>query len=131
MDQDPAPEFTQKCRQKLDQGVKLIRIHLVEQPYSSYLQWELEFYKRVSLALRGEAVYLLDRLEAGGLEFPAGDLMIFDKKRAVVNTYNDEGFMTHETFYEERDNISEFLALREQILKLAEPLKIWAKPSSI
>lgn len=81
-------KWVEDCQKKLKQGVKLTRIHLVEEPYSSYIEWELQHYKLVNIPKCGEKVYLVNRLEIVDLEFPNSDIMIFDKKRVVVNTYN-------------------------------------------
>ncbi|MGH7157002.1 MAG: DUF6879 family protein [Candidatus Saccharimonadales bacterium] len=71
----------------------------------------------------GESTYLVYKPHVGGLKLPPGDLMIFDKHRAVVNTYNKNGLMTDQTFYDEQDNLlSNFLELRHQLLGLAKPL---------
>lgn len=122
MGEDSDPEFTKNCREKLKQGVKLTRIHIIEEPLSPYMQWETEFYRRVSVPLRGEEVYLINRLEIADLRLPEGDMMIFDKKRAITNTYNNRGLMTHETFYDERDDIGQFLELRKRLIERAKPL---------
>lgn len=122
MRDDPSPQFTKNCQQKLKQGVKLIRIHVVEEPYTPYLEWEIEFYKHISIPLRGEKVYLLKRSETSDFSLPGGDIMIFDKKRVVVNAYNEHGQMTHETFYDENDDIGRFLELRKTLIKRAKPL---------
>lgn len=122
MAEDSDPEFTQNCQEKLRQGVNLTRIHVVEKPLTPYMKWEIEFYKRISMPLRGEKVYLLNRLDTSNLKIPAGDLMIFDKKRAILNTYNEHGLMTHETFYDENDDINQFLELRKRLIARAKPL---------
>jgi len=49
-------------------------------------------------------------------------MMIFDKKRVVVNSYNPAGLMTHETFYDAHDDIAKFLELRKKLIELAKPL---------
>jgi len=122
MKKDPGPKFTKNCQDKLKQGLELLRIHVVEEPYTPYIEWEIEFYKRASMPLRGEKVYLLNRSDAKDLELPTGDIMIFYKKRAVVNKYNSLGRMTHQTFYDERDDIRHFLKLRKKLIELAKPL---------
>lgn len=115
-------EWVEDCQKKLKQGVELTRIHLVEEPPTPYLEWEVEHYKLVNIAKCGESVYLLNRSEVKDLDIPAGDLMVFDKKRAVVNTYNSRGFMTHETFYDKDHDIKKFLELRKKLMERARPL---------
>jgi hypothetical protein len=122
MEADPSPVFTKMCQDKLKQGVKLLRVHIVDTPYTPYLEWEIELYKRLSIPRRGEKVHLLNRSDAKDMDIPTGDLMIFDKKRAIVNTYNWHGLMTHETFYNESDDITKFLELRKKLIELARPI---------
>ena len=116
-------EWTKSCRQKIQDGAKLIRLHLVEKPYSPYIEWEIEIYKRKNIPLGGEQVYLVDKKDLSGHEIPSGDMMIFDDKRVVINTYDNNGLMTHETFYDETDDTSSFLKLKKELFKLAQPLE--------
>ena len=71
----------------------------------------------------GETVYLLDKSDAGGLKLPAGDLMIFDKSRAVLNAYNQNGLMIQQTSFDEDDDINGFLELAKKLKNLAKPLQ--------
>ncbi len=40
----------------------------------------------------------------------------------VVNKYNSRGRMTHQTFYDEADDIGRFLELRKMLMERAKPL---------
>ncbi len=115
-------KWVEDCRKKLEQGVRLTRMHIVEEPYSPYIEWELEHYKYVNIPKCGEEIYLVNRLEFKDSGLPSGDLMIFDKKRAVVNKYNSRGRMTHQSFYDETDKIGRFLELRKTLMERAQPL---------
>jgi len=114
-------EWISSCQEKLRHGIKLIRVHVVEKPYSPYIEWELEHYRYVNVAKCGEAVYLLDKAQAADLELPAGDLMIFDNSRAVLNEYQN-GRMVQETFYDQGDDILRFLELRKTMMERAKKL---------
>ncbi|OGN13529.1 MAG: hypothetical protein A3C71_02455 [Candidatus Yanofskybacteria bacterium RIFCSPHIGHO2_02_FULL_43_15c] len=48
-------------KQATSTSVKKIRVRIVEQPYSPYLEWELEIYKILNMPLAGEEIYLVDR----------------------------------------------------------------------
>ncbi|OGL25583.1 hypothetical protein A3E49_02195 [Candidatus Saccharibacteria bacterium RIFCSPHIGHO2_12_FULL_49_19] len=109
-------------QKKRSQGVKLIRLHTVQEPYTAYIQWELEHYKHVNKPLWDESIFLINRSEVADLDIPSGDTMIFDKKQVVVNKYNSRGLMTHETFYDEHDDISHFLKLRIALIERAKAL---------
>lgn len=119
---DDDPEFTRDCRDKISQGVKLIRLHIIEEPLTKYLDWEIEYYKRISIPLRGEQIYIIHKSDLSGLKLPAGDLMIFDMRRVILNKYDQNGLMIEETFYDESDDISSYLELRSELMKRAEKL---------
>ena len=111
------PEWANECRAKVEQGVKLTRIHVVDYPLSDYVQWEIEVYKNRNIPMGGEDVYLLDRKDISGIDLPAGDLMIFDKKYVVVNEYDDNGRMTSETFHDESDStFNDYFYIQDQLL---------------
>jgi len=115
LETDEDPEFTKDCRQKAAQGVQLSRVHIVEEPLSPYMQWEMEYYKRVSIPLRGEQVFVVRKSDLNSSDLPDGDLMIFDKRRVIVNSYDQTGLMTQADFYDESDDINHFLRLREDL----------------
>ncbi|MFH0937030.1 MAG: hypothetical protein V1808_01930 [Candidatus Daviesbacteria bacterium] len=52
---------------------KKIRIHIVEKPYTPYLEWEIEHYKHVNIPLAGEEVYLVNKNQVSDLDIPNGD----------------------------------------------------------
>lgn len=122
MKENASPEWVQSCQEKLKNGVKLIRIHLVEEPYSPYLEWELEYYKNVNIPKCNEQVFLVKKPDVGNLQIPKGDMMIFDNQKVVINRYNDGGRMISQDFYNQADDISAFLNLKQQLLSLAKPL---------
>jgi hypothetical protein len=86
------------------------------------MEWEIEYYKHVSMALRGGRLFSVRKASLGSLKMPAGDLMIFDGLRAIVNSYDQKGMVVAADFYERNDDLNEFIKLRETIMKLAEPL---------
>jgi hypothetical protein len=121
---DTDPEFTIDCQHKLSQGVKLLRVHTIEEPLSPYMEWEIEYYKHVSIRLRGELIFIVRKADLRGLELPDGDLMIFDNKRAILNSYDQNGQVVAADFYDEHDGIGGFLELRKALMKFAQPLTI-------
>lgn len=119
---DDDPGFTRDCRQKVAQGVQLCRVHVIQEPLSRYMEWEMSYYKHVSIPLRGEQVFVVRKPDLNGLKLPAGDLMIFDMKRAIVNSYDQTGLMIKADFYDEADDISQFLELRKVLKSHARPV---------
>jgi hypothetical protein len=85
------------------------------------MEWEISYYKHISIPLRGERVRIIRRADLNGLDLPAGDLMIFDKRRVIVNSYDQNGLMTQADFYDEQDDIGNFLKLRKALISRAKP----------
>jgi uncharacterized protein DUF6879 len=104
-------------RQAQSTSANKIRIHIVEEPFSPYLSWEIEHYKRINVPLAGETVYLVPKKE---LDTAVPDFMIFDNKKAVVNHYDRLGKLVGMSFYE--GNIDEFLNMKRKLLDLGEPI---------
>jgi hypothetical protein len=107
--------FSEQCKQKHDQDVILRRIRIIEKPYTPYTEWELAFYKYINIP-NGEQVFLIDRGAVKGLVLPKGDLIMFDNKRVVIAAYDEAGRMTYEVFYDEHDDINQFLQLKHDLL---------------
>lgn len=105
-----------------DSKTKKTRIHIVELPLSQYLEYEIEFYKRVNIPKVGEEIYLVDKNLLSHLEIPDGDFNMFDKKAVVKNIYSEKGLMTHAELYGEGDNIEKFLFLRDELMRFSLPL---------
>lgn len=95
-----------------------IRIHLVEKPYTPYLEWEIKAYKNINIPFAKEKVYLLNKKRVSNLDIPDGDFMIFDQKRVARNYYDKSGRGYKTDFYEESKDITKFLLLRKKLLKL-------------
>lgn len=114
------------CQTKVKNGVQLIRIHIVEEPYSEYLEWELMVYKIHNIPICGEKVFLVPKSQLKDLDIPKGDVMIFDGKRLANNTYNESGLMTQVDYYDADlgDDISRFLSLKAELIKKAQPVML-------
>lgn len=107
-----------------DKKFKSTRIHIIEQPYSEYLLWEIEHYKLVNIPLAREEIFLVRKESVRDLDLPDGDFMIFDDRRVVRNYYTPDGRMHKADFYDKTDDISKFINLKRRLLTSAEPLKI-------
>jgi len=109
------------CKQKHKQGVLMRRIRIIEKPLTPYTEWELEYYKLSNIP-GGEQVFIVDKNSIKGLNLPSGDLMMFDDQRLVICTYDATGRMIQQTFYDEKDNLTSFLELKHDLLKIARPI---------
>jgi hypothetical protein len=99
--------------------IKIVRVHIVVEPYSSYLEWEIEHYKLVNIPIEKEEVYLISADKVNKIY--AGDFMIFDKKRVADSRYDASGLLSGMDFYE-YDNIGKFLEARGFLLAHAEKI---------
>ena len=99
------------------------RIHIVEEPFTEYLKWEIEHYRHVNIPIGREKVFLVDKKNIYELAIPDGDFCIFDNKKVVKNTYNKTGKCIRMNFYDESDDISLFLNLKNKLLEFAQPVK--------
>lgn len=113
-------EWVDSSQQKVKAGVEFIRVHIIEYPFTEYIEWEIQHYKNVNIPMCGEQVFIIDKADVKNMHLPSGDFMIFDNKRVVLNDYDNTGKMIRQTFYDEKDDISEFLKLKSKLLKLAQ-----------
>jgi len=113
--------WREACQQKCDQGVTLRRVRILEEPYTPYTAWELEYFKLVNLP-GGEQIFVIDKDNLGEVSLPGGDVVIFDDQRAVANTYDKTMRMEEQAFYTGSNSIAGFLALKESLLQMAAPL---------
>lgn len=70
-------------------GKVMERVHVVAEPLTDYLRFELDFY-RGSVAA-GEDIRILPADLAAGLDLPAFDYWLFDDRRAGVLYYGERG----------------------------------------
>ncbi|MBI3255802.1 MAG: hypothetical protein HYZ63_02425 [Candidatus Andersenbacteria bacterium] len=98
------------------------RFRIVQKPLIPYTEWEIELYKQVNIPLAGEQVQLVPAEEVEHLQIPDGDVMIFDQKRVARAYYNSKGKVEKMDFYDETDDITKFLELREELSKHTLPV---------
>lgn len=106
-----------------DTPFKKIRIHIIEQPYTPYIEWEIEHYKLINIPLAKEEVYLVDKNRVKNLDIPDGDFVIFDEQRVARNYYDQSGKEYRMDFYDKNDDINKFLLLRSQLLEGASKIE--------
>jgi hypothetical protein len=74
-------------------GKTMSRVHLVSEPLTDYLKYELACYR--SSVEAGEEVGILPDDRAAGLDLPELDYWLFDSERAAVMVYGDRGAFLH------------------------------------
>jgi hypothetical protein len=70
-------------------GKRMSRVHVVTEPLSDYLRFELDFYRGSAAA--GEDIRILPRSRVTGLDLPGFDFWLMDGTTAAVMTYGDRG----------------------------------------
>lgn len=118
------------AKQSDDKHILKRRIHIVERPYSSYLEWEIMHYKLVNIPMRGDRVFLVAADSIRDLVIP-GDFMIFDDEWVANSHYDKNGIMTGMDFYDKGEDISQFLKLKQLLLAQATELKVDLKTSML
>lgn len=73
-------------------SVQKIRIRIVDEPYSDYIEWELEVYKLVNIPIGGEEVYIVNRKDIPN--YTIGDFMMFDETSVARPIYNNKGALS-------------------------------------
>ncbi len=103
--------------------VKKTRIHIVEQPLTPYILWEIEVYRRNNIPKVGEEIFLVDKKKLTDVELPDGDFIIFDGKMVSQNHYDNNGKMKSIEFFEETDDITKYLELMKVLRERAVPME--------
>jgi len=107
------------AEQTSSKPITKIRIHVVDEPYSEYLQWEIEHYKLVNIPLGKERVYLVNRKDVPG--YALGDFMMFDEKIVTTSHYSTKGRMETMGIYRD-EPIDEYLAAKALLMKYAQEI---------
>ena len=105
-------------------GVRLfrkIRVHVVDEPFTENLKWEIEHYKLVNIPLADEQVYLVNRKDVPG--YNLGDFMMFDEKRVTKSNYSKSGRLESMDIYE-NEPIQEFMAAKELLMRHAKEISL-------
>lgn len=106
-----------------EKRVRKIRLHVVEKPFTPYIQWEIELYKNINMPFTNEEVLLVPKGKTNELDLPDGDFWIFDDKFVVLYHYRGSKVDSAD-IYDESDDVSRFLKLKKDLLSIAEPLKL-------
>ena len=96
------------------------RVHVITQPLTDYLRFELAFYQGSVLA--GEDIRILSGDLAAGLALPAFDYWLFDGERVAVMYYGDRGTWLHTEIVTELNFVADCCRWRDQALSRAVPL---------
>lgn len=98
------------------------RVHVVDEPLTEYLRWEIAGYQRN--ARYGEQIRILPRQEAP--ELPDHDFWLMDDEVVVLMHYDDEGRLTGRELF--TGDPAPYVAARESAWAYAQPVAAWCKP---
>jgi hypothetical protein len=101
-------------------GKTMQRVHVITEPLTDYLRFELAFYRGSVLA--GEDIRILPGDLAVGLVLPGFDYWLFDGERAAVMYYGDRGTWLHTEIVTESSFVTDCRRWRDQALSRAVPL---------
>lgn len=101
-------------------NISKTRVHVVEKPYTPYLEWEIEGYKH---SITGEQIFLAPKAKLDHTLIPAGDFWIFDDSMAVEYIYEGpQGNPIGGYVYGVGSNIDRLRVARDAVLQCGIPL---------
>lgn len=113
-------------KQCLKSPASITRVHVVQQPYTPYLEWEIQVcYKASLIAYGAESVLLVAADKIDGIQLPKGDFWIFDNKQVLQWKYQDDvGKTIGACIWDESegDSLDSFRQTKEALLDAAEPI---------
>lgn len=121
--QDPSwlEPWAERVRSARDRGALFRRVHVVDEPLSEYLVFEMTC-AYPSNARAGEDIGILPRAVAKELEVPDEDYWLFDDDRTGVMVYGDDGALRHVEVTTDPVVVGEYVRRREAVLAHAVPL---------
>jgi hypothetical protein len=100
-------------------GRQMQRVHVVTEPLSDYLRYEMDGYRHSVAA--GEDVRVLPRPMAHALEVPEQDFWLFDDGPVARMHYDEQGRFLGAEFVEEADVVARYCRWRDVAWEAATP----------
>jgi hypothetical protein len=100
-------------------GRRMERVHVVTEPLSDYLRFEMDGYRFTVAA--GEDVRILPRSVARELELPGEDFWLFDDGPVARMHYDRHGTFLGAELVEEPDVVARYCRWRDVALEAATP----------
>jgi len=101
-------------------GRTMERVHVVTEPVSDYIRFELLHVYPANVKA-GENVDILGRVQAGGL-VTASDFWLFDGRLAAVLIYDDAGIVERVEISDDPWFLASLRGIRYEAVRLATPL---------
>ena len=104
-------------------GKTIGRVHVIAEPLTDYLRYELACYQSSFLA--GEDIRILPVGLAAGLELPAFDFWLFDAERpgaqVAINVYGERGAWLHAEIITEPGFVADCRRWRDAAMSRPSP----------
>lgn len=108
-------------REETAAGKRMARVHVVTEPLSNYLRFELTCGYPASVEA-GEDVRILSRNDHPGLDLPSRDFWMFDDSRVAEMDYDENGNFLGGDVTEDPGTIARCRQARDTAMKLSVPL---------
>ncbi len=110
-------EWLARMQRDIANGFRWYRVHILDQPLTSYLRFEL--YRYLEGVAVGNEIYVVDRAAHPDLTELHEDFWLFDDEIAVRMVYDNEG---HFLYPDPIEDIEPYREIRDTTLHLSEPL---------
>ncbi|MGH3854247.1 MAG: DUF6879 family protein [Pseudonocardiaceae bacterium] len=110
-------EMLARLQHDAARGFRRYRVHILDQPLTAYLRFELYLY--LDSVEVGSEIYVVDRDDHPDLTDLHEDFWLYDDEIAVRMIYDDEG---HFMYPELVNNIKPYREMRDTALRHSEPL---------
>ena len=106
-----------------EKGIKFRRVHIVDLPLTSYMQYELESYQ-ISAEL-GEEIRIISMDTINNLEFPINlqDYLMFDEKIVVLHFYDNKAYWQSGVYIDNPEEVAPYVRAKELLLNNSVPLE--------
>ncbi|MGH3720804.1 MAG: DUF6879 family protein [Pseudonocardiaceae bacterium] len=110
-------EMLARLQSDAARGFRRYRVHILDQPLTAYLRFELYLY--IDGVAAGSEIYVVDRDDHPDLAALHEDFWLYDDEIAVRMIYDDGGHFLHPELI---DDIEPYCQMRDTALRHAEPL---------
>lgn len=117
-------------RAKLAGGATMARVHVVTEPLTAYVRFELTCVYPANV-VAGEDVRVLPRQHADLLDLPGRDFWLLDSAVAGLMTYDDEGNWLRADVTDAADIVEECRRARDTAMAHSVPLNIYLNENDL
>jgi hypothetical protein len=121
--QDPAwrGPWQEFVRSSLSDGKQMARVHVVDEPLSDYLQFELTCAYPANVDA-GEDVRILPPYRHPAVSLPSRDYWLFDDRAVVLMDYDEDGDFTGAELASDSHTIRHYRRIRDLAMRHSVPL---------